>query len=407
MQSYDPRQLVSEQAPPKKVRVRGAALSVVAAILALLVGIGIFETAMRLTEYRFLLQMTEFPPGYFQVDAELGADQARNVPPGRFTIRAPAFEAFTNWLGCFDRDSDISPGYILAIGDSATWGFVPSDKNWTHRLQVLAGTQVLNCGVTGVGPKFEAIKAERVIERIGFPPSLIIVLYIDNDLNDDFVFPSYTVVDGQRLDRVRAIDLETGRLDKFSGGELASRLRDYATQRETLKTWLKENSLTAWMLFNLRERLAGGAERAPVRLMTDRYGVDLWNVTVDDHAWLRAAIDDHMDAMVRLQEVADKYSVPLVVFEDRTEGVRPSARRSEFSETLRARLRLVHAIEFSEETGITPEQIHHRFDDHWNSAGNQIVAELMYEFLRRDRLLSNVAKATDGPASPEHLTMAH
>ena len=407
MQSDDPRQFVSEQAPPKKVGVRSAGLSVVTAVLALLVGIGIFETAMRLTEYRFLLHKTEFPPGYFQADAELGADQARNVPPGRFTIRAPAFEAFTNWLGCFDRDSDISPGYILAIGDSATWGFVPSDENWTHRLQELAGTQVLNCGVTGVGPKFEAIKAEKVIERIGFPPSLMIVLYIDNDLNDDFVFPSYTVVDGQRLDRVRAIDLETGRLDKFSNGELTSRLRDYATQQESLKTWLKQNSLTAWMLFSLRERLAGGDEGAAVRSMTDRYGVDLWNVTVDDHDWLRAAIDDHMNAMVRLQEVADKYSVPLVVFEDRTEDARPSPHRSEFSETLRTRLRLVHAIEFSEDTGITSEQIHHRFDDHWNATGNRLVAELMYESLRRDRLLSNVAEVDAGPASSEHLTMVH
>lgn len=374
-------------APHRKSRIRNAALVLVVLSLTSLVGIGIFEMAMRLTDYRFLLRKTEFPQGYFQADSALGADQAPNVAPARFTIRAPAFETFTNWLGCFDRDSEIQPGYILAVGDSATWGFVPSEANWTHRLQVMTGKQVLNCGVTGIGPKYATLKARKVIEQIGFPPSLVILLYIDNDLNDDFVFPSYTVVSGQRLDRVNVIDLESGRLDRLSDEELHAQLKNYRSERTSLKTWLKHNSLTAWMLFQLRERLFPENDETTSELLTDRYSMDLWNVDIDNRPWLRVAIQDHLNAIMGLQNLADNYSIPLVVFEDRTEGLKPSPHREEFSERLRAQLRWVHAIELSDETRITPEQIHHRFDDHWNVDGNQLAAEMMFEYLKVTRLL--------------------
>jgi hypothetical protein len=367
------------------LRLRRLVLVVVSLALAAGTGIAGFEIAGRFTEYRYLLAKTEFPDGYFRADAELGADHAPNMPPAVFKIRGPQFDIFTNWVGCFDRDQTIEPNYILAVGDSATWGFVPADKNWTRVLELLAGRQVLNCGVSGVGTRFALTKARRVIEQIGFPPSLIILLHIDNDLNDDYLFPSYTVIDGQRVDRLKSLNLVTGTISQFSDAELESSLHAYRLGGASLKERIKQNSLTAWLLYWLFatgvDRKAGGS------LLSSRYAVDFWDLDFDAHPWVRGAIEDHLQAFREFRRMAAGYGTRLILFEARAGETEPTPHRREFSHRLRTELEWVHSITLERMGVASATDIRHRFDDHWNENGNRLAAKVMHEYLRAAGLL--------------------
>mgnify|MGYP003575797725 CR=1 FL=1 len=372
-------------------------LVIVVVSLAVSAGIGIvgFEMAMRFTDYRYLLAKTEFPDGYFRADAELGADHAANVPPAIFTIRGAQFEIFTNWVGCFDRDQAIEPNYILAVGDSATWGFVPADKNWTRVLEMLSGRQVLNCGVSGEGTRFALTKARRVIEKIGFPPSLIILLYIDNDLNDDYLFPSYTAIDGQRLDRLKSVDSATGTISRSSDAELESRLRAYRVNGPHLKERIKQHSLTAWILYRL---FATDVDRKAVgSLLPSRYTVHLWDVDIEAHPWVRDAVEHHLQSFRDFRAMAAAHGTRLIVFEDRTEETEPTRHRREFAARLRTELEWVQAITMQRMAVASGKDIRYRFDDHWNDNGNRLAAKVMHEYLRAAGLLQQAAPLVKRP----------
>jgi hypothetical protein len=111
-------------------------------------------------------------------------------------FRGPGHFAFTNSFACFDWERRVEPGYVLAIGDSMTWGWAALEEKWTSLLEDRMGRQVVKCGVPGTGTRYQALKMKRTIEKIGFPPSIVIWLYIDNDFNDDVGFPTDTAVGG-------------------------------------------------------------------------------------------------------------------------------------------------------------------------------------------------------------------
>jgi hypothetical protein len=57
------------------------------------------EFFLRYTDLQYLFSdEIRFPPNYFISDPELGADQARNQPPGLFVFPGPAHYIFTNSL---------------------------------------------------------------------------------------------------------------------------------------------------------------------------------------------------------------------------------------------------------------------------------------------------------------------
>lgn len=64
------------------------------------------------------------------------------------------------------------------------------------RLEKLLNYRVLKAGVNGYGTRQELLKAQELIAQIHRSPRLIIVGYFWNDLQDDYTFPSLTVVDG-------------------------------------------------------------------------------------------------------------------------------------------------------------------------------------------------------------------
>ena len=68
---------------------------------------------------------------------------------------------------------------------------------------------MVKCGIPGTGTATH-VKKKQVIETIGKPPQLIILLYENNDFVDDIVFPNHMMMGDHRVARFRWMDLETG-----------------------------------------------------------------------------------------------------------------------------------------------------------------------------------------------------
>jgi lysophospholipase L1-like esterase len=342
---------------------------------SLIVAVLAAEGLLRLTEQRHALARVEFPDAYFMSDPVVGARQSPNRPREEFRFPGESFETFTNSLGCFDDEQTIAPGYVLVIGDSATWGYVPAESNWATQLGKLTGRQVVKCGITGVGTIDEAALLERLIERIGLPPATVILLYTMNDLNDDYVFPSYRVIEGQRLDAFRSLDLATGSLDRYSDAELTAMYREV---RPSLRQWLREHSLVAWIVY----RAVFGRKQEPLPAsITARYDVELWVLDDTGRAWLREARESHMRRLISLSERVHLLGAQFIVF-DHDEGPH--------NEVLAARLPdhvdLYYRLTF-DDADQESEHYFHKFDGHWNVEGNRKAAQEMSDALHATALL--------------------
>ena len=161
--------------------------------------VGVIVVALALIE--FGLRFTRFdtarnpaatnPPDYYVSDATLGVRIKPNFPKSWFGFRGPGHEVFSNELGCFDRPVKLKEGepYILAIGDSFTWGYNPLEAKWTSIIERQKGIRVLKCGVPGTGTRYQLHNLKRLLKQLPHPPKSVIYLYDTTDFNDDFIFP--------------------------------------------------------------------------------------------------------------------------------------------------------------------------------------------------------------------------
>jgi hypothetical protein len=178
--------------------------------------------ALRLTSLDAARETAGHPDGYYVADQELGATLARNFPSSRFALHGARHEVFTNGLGCFDWPVRLEPNepYIIAIGDSFTWGHAPLEKKWTSIIERDTGIRVLKCGVPATGSEHQLRLLKRLVTELPHPPALVIQLHDATDFNDDFCFPSLTVLAGQRVPAFRRIRLSDGMREPFTKHEI-------------------------------------------------------------------------------------------------------------------------------------------------------------------------------------------
>ena len=366
--------------------LKNSLLLMVSIVLVLLLA----EAGLRQTEYRYLQNpYIDFPDNYFVEDDELGVDMATNFPPAEVRFQGPAFTAFTNRFGCFDHERDLEDGYILAIGDSETWGYVPLEAKWTTLLERAAGRQILKCGVSGTGPAYQLVKARKVIEQSGKRPGMIIVLYdSDNDFNDDVVFPGYAMINGQRVNNLKSLDLHSGKLERYTRKELEARYEQYLADKSAvsikgkLVNALKHNSVLVTMLLKTLYDIRQVHDSAPVSpgsLLTARYGFYLWQVDAGTYPWVLGALEEHAGHIMALKTLADRYDADFVLF---------SSSMSESGLKGRLRKQLAKELPYYLSVGEKVIDSSHgrrtswRYNGHWNILGNRLAADVMYRYLQ-------------------------
>jgi hypothetical protein len=356
--------------------------------VSLLVTLAVLELGLGLTHYRYLTRPpTDYPPGYFVADPELGADLGINRPPAAFRMRGPLFEAFSNQWGCFDDGGPLGAGYVLAVGDSSTWGYAPPGERWTDQLETLADRPVLNCGVSGTGPRYQEIKAHRTIARVGTAPRVILVLYDTwNDLNDDAVFPGYGVVAGYRGHTLRSLDLRTGALTRHTPAEFEARYRRYLARRDafSLTRFLTEHLTIAAMIGHVLTERPRYEAAPPGPILQHRYDFSLWHVDTRRYPWLLQALEQHLDNIRALRRLADEHGAELVLI---TDGIPAQGLHGRLRTFLASEIphHLDVAAPMAQAAGNRRTRYHH--DPHWNALGNRLAAEIMHRYLRVRGLL--------------------
>jgi hypothetical protein len=185
---------------------------VLASFLAILV---FLEVALHFTSYRRLLLRDRQIRYYYQADAAKGFDIRPDVGKIGTSVDygSVKYAIWSNELGCFDAPYRGEQDVILLVGDSFTHSYAPFEAKWGTRLEKLLNYRVLKCGVNGYGTRQELLKAQDIIAQIHRSPRLIIVGYFWNDLQDDYSFPSLTVVDGFLVEATKYKDAKTNRLD--------------------------------------------------------------------------------------------------------------------------------------------------------------------------------------------------
>lgn len=177
---------------------------------------------------------SSIPRHYYAADKETGFDISQNFPEAYFKFGDNEHKIWSNELCCFDTRYEGDKEFILLVGDSFTWGFAPFDKKWGFLLEKELGKRVLKCGVEGYGSRQELLKIKKIINKVKREPELIIVGYcVANDLEDDYLFPNSTVINGFPVSQSLLKDIHTG--------EKGERLFGASTYVQRVKSWLFSN----------------------------------------------------------------------------------------------------------------------------------------------------------------------
>jgi hypothetical protein len=213
----------------------------------------ITEVVLRFTPYAGLVGADPFPPrDYYVQDPVNGYDIADQCGKRPFRIKGGELEIWSNELGCFDEPYGGEEPFMLLVGDSFSWGYAPFEHLWGRVVEEKTGLRVLKCAVQGYGTADAMRKAEKVVNRLGKKPSVILLGYFLNDPIDDYLHPRNSIVEGYPLESKAIADLSSGSVIVKNMETLQQELRSWQQfgvptpprnpALKIVKKWLSENS---------------------------------------------------------------------------------------------------------------------------------------------------------------------
>lgn len=290
------------------------------------VSILIAEGFLRLSGKKPLAQ--NLPRWYF-TNTDYGYDITKNFwPPEIFFVERLNFKIWSNELGCFDNPSTQN-SEILLIGDSFTWGYAPFEDEWGSFLEKYIKTGILKCGVAGYGTKLSLLKAKNIIPS--FPSlKLIIYGYFFNDLDDDFLFPHFTVVGGHLTNKVIIENFNDGTKTIFTEENIKQKLENYSKYGidykpknkfiQQIKHWLHQHST----LYNLtKDSLKKILTTIVDKAFLKKTGVLIVNEEFDrsypflifgktKYSWINNALYDHLKNLKEFKTLPTNVLITLI-----------------------------------------------------------------------------------------------
>lgn len=295
-----------------------AAANVLLLIISLSATLVLAELSLRLGGYPPPIKIngpSYTPRFYYKAEVENGFDIADNFPdgvfgfPGHINTFGSPFTVSSNNIGCRDRPFEREDGYVLLLGDSFAWGYVPAGQTLGAILEQLVGMRVLKCGVPGYGTRQERHKLDIVVKRAGQPRVVIVGYTVGNDLLDDYLHPARKVIDGYLVTASALSDEKLGLKKLYSDEEIQGRLRSVLGQQPVhmthrVKNTFADHSVLYELLRNsvaLRRLAAhfGLAEAPPPPA-----GVEVFH-TIADFPWLAQAWNDHLTNMRQLNAAVE------------------------------------------------------------------------------------------------------
>jgi len=276
-----------------------------------------------------------FPPpippvinrGIWQTEPNMGYDFIENIPRRMFVYEEVKFPIWTNEFGCFDDPYKDEKEFILVAGDSFAMGWVPFEHTWTLRVENEIGKRVLKCAVPGSAINEKYFKAEKVIQKVGKNPKLIIVDYFMGNMDMDYNFPMVTVIDGYLVDQTFISDRNTGERTTRGKDELRERLNNFltygssiapATLTERVKLWLSRHSALyhlIWINVPIHHILYSiGLADSKFPDVQHYISHSMYFENPGKYPWINKAWEMHFDSLRRIKQLAARYGSELLFF---------------------------------------------------------------------------------------------
>lgn len=275
---------------------------------------------------------------------------------------------------------------ILLVGDSFVFGYgVEEDQSVSSRLAEELGVEVVNGGVWGFGPDAEYLMAEKLVGKLK-PDYLVVFLFPANDLRD-LAETNWVTDKDSNLVRVGN--------DKFVDKEGFLR-RDAVSFRYYIPL-LNESHLAALVIdgaergfIGLRDWLPGFRDVLPSRKEGPKIegfenGGDIDCLYHDncEGLWSNAR-DKAEDILKRFYDLSRQHSLPIfmviVPSENQLLGIYPDRTIfHQLSESIG--FPLLDLTDGLKASGYSINEIYLK-DGHWSPVGNQVVAQLVFEYLK-------------------------
>jgi len=375
-------------------------------LISSLLIIAILEIALRFTEYKALIREAYGIPAYLFInDNQMGVDLAKGFSNGIHTFKDYEYPVFTNNFGCFDREFNRNnfkeKGYILLVGDSFTWGYSPYEVKWGTLIENLTGKFVAKCGVTGHGTMQELIKAKRIISAIGHSPELIILGYHCNDLNDDYLLPWSTVINGHRVNIIKDVSIIDGKINRFSEDYIKKKYREYIKKKD-IKQWIKSNSIIANLIYRALHKLTKeerrrrdnrGMQVEKTGNFRGHYGYNLFHLFKhkEKYPWIKKAFSKHLSNITEFKNLSKRYnSKLLIIFTSAKEDYGSQAFNKIIQHLKDMKIEYLNLPSiFKEYLGLkTIRKLYWKNDGHWNIQGNQFVGIIVSKYLLEKSLIN-------------------
>ncbi len=347
----------------------------------------IIEFGLRFTRFEMVRNpAANNPSNYYVSDATFGVRIKPNFPLSWFEFRGPGHKVFSNELGCFDKPVRLRKGepYILAIGDSFTWGYNPLEAKWTSIIERRTGIRVLKCGVVGTGTNYQLRHLKHLLANLPHPPQSVVHLYDTTDFNDDFIFPGETVVDGQRIEdyaRIRLSDGEHVERDANPDQNRPGQIYGSRTSRQPRPLVLRSLLNMVFIVDSQVEKRRLVLEGQNPDYLHWRYEFNLLLLDPEKYPYVSKRLDAHIDTLKQMRRAVQNVGASYFLFHTnsfRLPNDRPLVSQLEnFFESM------------PEFKGRMPELGRHLFDPHWNADSEKQVAEFMLERMKVRALASD------------------
>lgn len=315
-----------------------------------------------------------YPRGYFVVDDSNGFDINKSleaITVNSIPAEAGEYQVWSNGLGCFDVAVRAGkPYYLYLAGDSQTWGYAPFKDKFGSILEGKLGRPVAKCGVTHTGQQHQFRKFKEVASRLGYFPPIVVINVVPNDLENDFLFPQATVVDGYLINQAR---LDAASADQPS--QLRSSRDELLEKYDVFRNSFRHSRFVRAL--DPRQYLASGVlvaeaiKRWPMARQKQQsspfYAID------------SELAESNRNALELWAEHARQNDYELVV-------ATATIEKPGFYKPLEPLLenlgvRFWDFSEFAHQTGIDPAKVRWKRDGHFNVIGNKLYAEFLYENL--------------------------
>jgi len=303
-------------------------------------------------------------------------------------------------IGFRDMAEDSRPAYGVAVGDSFIFGVgVNIEDTWVQVLTALAGVRFINLGL----PSASTMQYTRIMKRYGLAlkPRLVLYEAYAPDIQDNVCFNAW---------------LEQGGSDFYSSTEYRHRIQG-SVQLYGFLPALRQTLSRHSVVYNLikpvliRILRPGSTGLVSHGLVYQEGGLDFvfeqpWSFDMSkpviQNGW-------HLmkNAILEAKQAADEDEVEFIVvyFPRREQAYADVVNRLAgiYPDSRLAREPMNAIRQFCDASGIsfldlTPgfrahakqgEQLYFRQDGHWNERGNQLAAQLIYDYLKHESLLQD------------------